>query len=277
MKIDLHVHTEESDGVHSVEEIVKLALDNQVDVLAVTDHETTQGVGKAQELVSASGSSLKIIPGVEFLTSYKGQEIHLLGYFASVENPLLQSRLKELRDLRTQLAYDMVKLLQRDGFTLEWQKVEKEASFEGAVGKAHIMRVLYHMNKGLTGQEILSYFQPGGPAYLPFLKHPYEEAVDLVYGCQGLPVLAHPGLIHRQELVKELLTARTTGLEVYYGYWENRQTLINHYEQLAKEKELLVTGGSDYHGPFSRVTMGDLPIPVAVVHNLERYFKNKLI
>ncbi|WP_206810502.1 PHP domain-containing protein [Paradesulfitobacterium ferrireducens] len=277
MKIDLHVHTEESDGVHSVEEIVKLALDNQVDVLALTDHETTQGVGKAQELVSASGSSLKIIPGVEFLTSYKGQEIHLLGYFANIENSLLQSRLKELRDFRTQLAFDMVKLLQQDGFALEWQKVEQEASSEGAVSKAHIMRVLYHMNKGLTGQKILSYFQPGGVAYLPFLKHPYEEAVDLVYSCQGLPVLAHPGLIRKQELVRELLAARTTGLEVYYGYWENRQTLMNHYEKVAKEKELIVTGGSDYHGPFSQVRIGDLPIPEAVVNNLEIYFKTKFI
>lgn len=277
MKIDLHVHTKESDGVHSVEEVVRLALDNQVDVLAITDHESTLGVGKAQELISASDSSLKIIPGVEFLTSYKGQEIHLLGYFTNIENSLLQNRLKELRNFRTKLAFDMVKLLQQGGFTLEWRKVEQEASLKGAVSKAHIMRVLFQMNKGISSQEILSYFQPGGPAYLPFLKHPYEEAVDLVYSCHGLPVLAHPGLIRKQELVRELLAVRKTGLEVYYGYWENRQTLINHYGELAQEKGLLVTGGSDYHGPFSQVRIGDLSIPAVVIHNLETYFKTKLI
>lgn len=273
MKIDLHVHTEESDGVHSVEEVVELALNNQVDVLAITDHESTHGVGKAQDFISKSNAGLRIIPGVEFLTSYKGQEIHLLGYFADVNQSQLQNRLKELREDRTHLAFDMVKLLQQGGFKLEWNKVEQEATLEGAVSKAHIMRVLYQMNEGLNGPKILSFFQPGGVAYLPFLKHPYEEAVDFINSCQGLPVLAHPGLIRKQELVPELLAVRKTGLEVYYGYWENRQALIEHYEKLARENDLPVTGGSDYHGPFSQVRIGDLPIPEIVIHILDSYLK----
>lgn len=271
MKIDLHVHTEESDGALSVAEILRLAWENGVNVLAITDHESTQGIEEAQKL--SLSYQIKIIPGVELLTYFQGREIHLLGYYKNTDNEHLQKRLKELREKRTTLAYDMVKRLQLEGFSIQWRDVEREASADGAVSKAHIMRALYHRDLvlGRSGQEILGYFQPGGIAYLPFLHHPYEEAVDLIYETGGLPVLAHPGLLHDQKLVLELLACRRTGLEVYYGYWYNREELIKEYAKLARTHAILATGGSDYHGSFSQVQIGQLDIPDSIIKELENY------
>lgn len=271
-RIDLHVHTLESDGVHTVAEIIRLAVENGVGILALTDHESTQGVPEALRLGAEMG--MTVIPGLELLTNYEEQEVHLLGYYASIDHPDLQARLKELRGRRTALAYEMVKRLQADGVPLTWPAVEKEASAEGAVSKGHIMRAMYHGNMitpSFGWREVGAYFQPGGAAYLPFLEHRFEDAVDLIYATGGVPVLAHPGILRKREIVPQLLSYRPIGLEVYYGYWEHRQALIEYYEGLAKEKALFATGGSDFHGPFSPFEIGQLDVPLEEVNSLREY------
>ncbi|MDI6813741.1 MAG: PHP domain-containing protein [Desulfitobacteriaceae bacterium] len=276
MRIDLHVHTMESDGAFSVQAIIELALDNGVGILAITDHESTQGVAEAERLSEEAG--LTVIPGLEFLTYYQEQEVHLLGYYRSVEHPELQSRLKELRERRTALAYDMVKRLQADGIPLTWPAVEKEASAEGAVSKGHIIRAMHHgniINPSFGWREAGAFFQPGGAAYLPFFEHRFEDAVDLIYATGGVPVLAHPGILRNREIVPRLLRYRPMGLEVYYGYWEQRQALIEHYGALAKERALFATGGSDFHGPFSPFKIGQLDIPLSGVSALREYLEER--
>ena len=135
-KIDLHIHTLESDGSLSVVDVIQEAVNQGIDILALTDHETTKGVQEAIEL--SQQYNFRIIPGLELVTAYKGKEVHLLGYFKNISHPLLQRRLKELREQRTVLAYEMVKRLQQDGFTLKWAEVERIANPEGAVSKGHI-------------------------------------------------------------------------------------------------------------------------------------------
>jgi len=272
LKIDLHVHSTESDGVLSVAEIIDLAARVGVEVLALTDHESTQGVAEAQRLAASRG--IKVIPGVEFLTVYQSMEIHLLGYFSTVENALLQSRLKILRQHRSRLAQNMVRILQEQGLPIQWTDVENEANQEVAISKGHIMRALYHghLITGKTSwQEVAGYFQPGGMAYIPFLEHPFAEAVDLIYATGGVPVLAHPGLIPHPRLISELLAYRPIGLEVYYGYWHNRQELINYFAGIAKDQAIIMTGGSDFHGSFSRVQLGEIDVPCTCVSALEEF------
>ncbi len=273
MLVDLHLHTQESDGSLSVLELLKLAYKNNVRVLSITDHESTNGVTEAVRICQDYG--IKVIPGVELLTSYKGHEVHLLGYFGTIQNEILQKRLKELRELRTALAYDMVKCLQKDGLSLKWSEVELEANSEAAVSKGHIMKALYNNSKleRNSWPKVASLFQPGGVAYLPFLEHPFEEAVEFIYATGGIPVLAHPGLIREDEIVEELLSYRPIGLEVYYGYWENRESMTSHYEKLAKTKALLGTGGSDYHGPYSQVQIGQVSVPLEQLNQLEEFLK----
>lgn len=269
MAIDLHVHTTESDGSLSVSEVMRFAFEQKIRMLSLTDHETTNGVNEAIRL--GKKYDVSIIPGVELVTAYQGREVHLLGYFTeeSVNNTTLQARLKELRLQRTALAYDMVKRLQQDGFTLKWAEVENVASPEGAISKGHIMRALYeHENGNLHWPTIASYFQPQGIAYLPFLDHPFQEAVELICDCGGVPVLAHPGLLKNPQMVLELLEFRPIGLEVYYGYWEKRTSLITEYEKLAREKALFATGGSDFHGLYGPVKMGEIDVPAQCAEDL---------
>ncbi len=272
MRIDLHVHTRESDGFSSVQEIIQQAQEEGISTLAITDHESTQGTKEAMFLAANSG--LKIIPGVELLTSYQGNEVHLLGYFRDINNQILQDRLKELRVQRTALTYQMVKTLRQTGFPIEWQEVERTASVEGAISKGHIIRAIYQRDRfhdRAYWNKIIGFFRPGGIAYLPFLEHPFEEAVDLIFSSGGLPVLAHPGLLTDPQIVQELLAYRPIGLEVYYGYWENRDDLIAHYATLAAKNAVLSTGGSDYHGPFGKVKLGHIDIPSSSVDALRAY------
>jgi Predicted metal-dependent phosphoesterases (PHP family) len=271
LKVDLHVHTQESDGLLSVEEVVDLAHANNVHILGITDHESTEGIAKAQSL--AERFNIKIIPGVELLTNHQGKEVHLLGYFKDVNHPVLQARLREIRQQRTALAYDMVERLKNSGFALEWQDVEREVRAEGAISKGHIMRAIYHRECGRIQdwREIAEYFRPGGVAYLPYLLHTFEDAVDLIFACGGLPVIAHPGLLHNPKLIFELLAYRRIGLEVYYGYWEHQETLIPYYAGIAERLAILATGGSDYHGSFGRIKLGQMDVPLEGVQKLLSY------
>ncbi|WP_425801944.1 PHP domain-containing protein [Desulfitobacterium sp. Sab5] len=263
MFIDLHVHTKESDGSLSVNEVLELASKKGIQALSLTDHETTHGVEIARKY--KDNFKLKIIPGVELVTAFQGHEVHLLGYFndSCLENLSLQARLKELRYKRTSLAFDMVKRLQSEGLSLKWSEVEGVANPEGTVSKGHIMYVLHdQLNKNdVPWSVIAAFFQPGGAAYIPFLEHAFEDAVDLIYSCHGIPVLAHPGLLKDPQLVNQLLEYRPIGLEVYYGYWEKRADLIAKYEALGREKAILTTGGSDFHGPYSLVQLGQINVP----------------
>lgn len=274
MKIDLHVHTQESDGLQSVEEVVNLAHANNVQILGITDHESTEGITKAQSL--AKRLNMKIIPGVELLTNYQGSEVHLLGYFKDVNHPVLQARLREIREQRTSLAYDMVECLKKGGLSLEWQDVERQVSAKGAVSKGHIMRAIYHRECGCkqNWRVIAEYFRPGGVAYLPYLLHTFEDAVDLIFACGGLPVLAHPGLLHNPKTIFELLAYRPIGLEVYYGYWERQATLIPYYAEIAEKLAILTTGGSDYHGPSGQIKLGQMDVPLEEVLKLQTYLAN---
>ncbi|AHF06778.1 PHP domain-containing protein [Desulfitobacterium metallireducens] len=277
MFIDLHVHTEESDGALSVEEVLKLASERGIEALSLTDHETTHGVELAQHYIDKF--KLKVVPGVELVTAFKDIEVHLLGYFGEtcLNNLQLQDRLKELRLQRTALAYDMVKQLQREGLSLKWSEVEKVANPEGTVSKGHIMHAIHnHFEKSeeIPWRVISALFQPGGAVYLPFLEHSFAEAVDLIYACGGMPVLAHPGLLNNLRIVNELLSQRPIGLEVYYGYWEKRETLIREFEALGGEKAILITGGSDFHGPFSQVTLGQIDVPYECLEILEKGIKS---
>ncbi|AFM41932.1 putative metal-dependent phosphoesterase, PHP family [Desulfosporosinus acidiphilus SJ4] len=269
MRIDLHVHTLESDGSLTVEEVLNLAHTQDINVLAITDHESTEGISRAKKL--AKHHNIEIIPGVELLTNFQGEEVHLLGYFKDISSSLLQTRLSELRYQRTTLAYEMVKSLQKGGLAIEWKDVEREVGSVGAVSKGHIMRAIYNRYSEInpkSWQDIAAYFRPGGIAYLPYLKHRFEDAVDLIFNAGGLPVVAHPGLLRQPNIVFDLLRYRPIGLEVYYGYWEQQRSLISYYAKVAAQFALLATGGSDYHGPFGQIQIGQMDVPVDGVNKL---------
>ncbi|MGI6449689.1 MAG: PHP domain-containing protein [Desulfitobacteriia bacterium] len=272
MKADLHIHTKESDGCLTIEEVLETAFKRDLKILAVTDHETTSGVDKARQAALAYG--ITIIPGVELSTSYQEEEIHILGYYKDINSDYLQHKLVQYRQNKTKATHSMVEKLKLQGLKLEWEQVLQTASQEGAICKSHIMYALKNNSLDLENMnwpDIAAWFRPGGLAYIPYEGSSYQETVDLIYMTGGLPVLAHPGLIRNKRVIKDLLAYRPIGLEVYYGYWEQTENLIAFFEALSQKMAVLSTGGSDYHGFFSPVGIGEVPIPSDCLKELKNY------
>ena len=271
MKADLHVHTKESDGCLSVEEVIQKALQQDIKILSITDHQTTSGSDKAIALAKVYG--IEVIPGVEVDTVYQEEEIHLLGYFRTTDNDLLQEKLKLFRMETTNNTKLMVEKLQQNGLPIKWEEIIKTADNDGVIRKTHIY---YAINANpvlsyLRWDEISSWFLPGGIAYIPCSGSYYFDAIDWIIASGGLPVLAHPGLIKNQSIISKLLAYKPIGLEVYYGYWEQSQQKIDYYKRLSEDLNLLATGGSDFHGYFSKVGIGEVDIPKHCIEELKNY------
>lgn len=276
LKADLHIHTKESDGCLTIEEVLRTASQQNIKTLAITDHETTSGVEKAKKAAFAYGIS--VIPGVELSTIYQEEEIHLLGYYKNINSDYLQEKLQQLRNDRTKITKNMVQKLKQQGLTIEWEKVQETASKEGVVCKTHIMYAIRNNAPGLNQinwNTVASWFRPGGLGYIPYEGNPFKEAVDFIYSTGGLPVLAHPGLIRNKSMIKDLLSYRPIGLEVYYGYWDQTKDIVSYFEVLSENEAILSTGGSDYHGFYSPVGIGQIAVPDKCVEDLKHYLHMK--
>ena len=275
MKADLHIHSHYSDGTFSIEEIMLAARQKGLNIISITDHENTGGVESARQIGTFYG--IEIIPGVELCTFFDKEEIHLLAYYKSIDNDCLQDKLKVLRKEREKTTWAMYQKLKQNGIKLKWEKIEQESGAKGVIYKGHILRAIWNSVSRpdeLDWKQIISWFRPGGIAYVPFEVNSFTDTVDFVLDTGGLPVLAHPGLIRNQKLIPDLLTYKPIGLEVYYGYWENQQELISFYEKLSRGKAILLTGGSDFHGSFSPVDLGGVFVPDTCVAKIKEYLLN---
>ena len=269
-KIDLHVHTNASDGKLSPAELIKLAARNGLGLLAITDHDTVSGIVPSLDAARAF-PDLKIIPGVEISSHAPGSEVHVLGYFINYEDPELLIQLAALRDSRQDRAKAMVEKLRGLGLDISLERVQQIAG-DGSIGRPHIAQAL--MEKGYVSsfQEVFTrYIGQGGPAYVERIKLTPDEAVKLILKSGGLPVLAHPSTINDAEAVVSRLADRgLVGLEAYYKDYtdEQRHDMVS----LAHRYKLIATGGSDFHGidGVTEVMLGDARVPRECGQNLIR-------
>jgi predicted metal-dependent phosphoesterase TrpH len=271
--IDLHLHSTASDGASKPLDLLDEVQAVGLKYISFTDHESMEGMkGIDQE---ALRHGLIVIPGVELLTYYREQEIHVLGYWME-ESGQFGSWLKDMRIQRNERYLQMVRRLREYGYDLDEGRFVDLANKQVALGKNHIIISLikagYITSKEQAVDMLRRYLSPHGLAYPDFDFNPFMEAVQVIRECGGIPILAHPGLVRDDRLVVELLEVSGAGLEVYYYYFgdKNRQ-LVKHYEQMAAERGLtLVTGGSDYHGRFSPdIKLGRVPVPDEVATRLE--------
>jgi predicted metal-dependent phosphoesterase TrpH len=268
VKADLHLHTTASDGRLEPKEIVSLAINVGLDVIAVTDHDTIDGVVPALDAASAS-HSLKVIPGVEINTDVARGEVHVLGYFIDYTDKKLAATLQKLRDARLERAQKMVAKLSDLGMKIDWQRV-RELAQGGTVGRPHISQAL--LEKGYVRSEkeaFNKYIGHDGPAYVERYKLLPVEVVKLILDAQGLPVLAHPAdIADLDELVPKLKSAGLIGLEVYYGNYAPET--IDRLVGIARQYELVTTGGTDYHafGDGLEVSIGSRLTPASSVERL---------
>jgi 3',5'-nucleoside bisphosphate phosphatase len=268
VKADLHIHTTASDGRLEPKEIVTLAISLGLDVIAITDHDTVDGIVPA--LVAAQNSpSITVIPGVEINTDVARGEVHVLGYFIDYTDAKLVDTLQKLRDSRRERARRMIAKLADLGMKIDWQRVSELAQ-GGTIGRPHISQALFE--KGYVGSEkeaFDKYIGHNGPAYVERYKLLPDEVVRLILDAQGLPVLAHPADIDGlDELVPKLKAVGLIGLEVYYRDYDS--ATIERLARLARQYDLIPTGGTDYHAfkDASEVEMGGALSPASSVERL---------
>lgn len=267
--VDLHTHSTASDGVYSPTELLQHAKAAGLGVLALTDHDSTDGIAEASR--AARDLDIDLIPGIEVNTDVGGGEVHVLGYFPEYERPAFQAVLKILRDARERRGQRIVELLNEQGVDIKWERVREIA--QGAVGRPHVAKALLEAGYVQSiGEAFDTYIGTSCPAYVPRYKLTHEDAVRLIASANGLPVVAHPitlpGLAELRNWLPTLRAAGLVGLETYYGPYtpEDEQALL----ALAHEYQLIPTGGTDFHGPGIHPTpLGGRYVPYAAVEQLK--------
>ena len=274
--IDLHVHSNCSDGTFSPEELVSYARKKGLQAFALTDHDTVTGVARAAD--AAAGTGLTVIPGVELSSDYQKRDIHILGLGIDAENRKFLKYLEEFQAAREIRNHKMMKKLAQRGIPIN--KEVMETAFPGCVWtRAHFARFLKDRGFVRTMEEgFQKYVGDEASCFVPKEQIPPWEAVRLILECGGHPVLAHP-LLYRlssrelEKLVDLLCGSGLQGLEAIYS--ANRFSDESSMKQLAKRHGLCVTGGSDFHGSNKPdidlgIGKGNLKIPYSLRESLSR-------
>jgi 3',5'-nucleoside bisphosphate phosphatase len=265
MRADLHVHSTASDGTAAPRELVAMALAQGLDVLALADHDSVEGLPEA--FSAAEGKGLTIIPAVELSSAHENADVHILAYFVDPQDPALQAELAILRDARTRRAEAIVEALTAAGYLVTLDEVTALAD-GGAVGRSHIARALVASG---DAESVSDAFQRllgrQRPFYVPKASSAPEKVVARVRKLGAVPVLAHPGVTGVDGLIPGLVEAGLLGIEAYHADHTPKQR--EHYARLASSLGLLVTGGSDFHGHTApNAGLGSVDVPSEAVEAL---------
>lgn len=267
-RVDLHIHTTASDGRLSPAAVVRKAAEMGMSHIAISDHDTVDGVAPALA-AAREYPGLTVIPAVELSTEVGKGEIHVLGYFIDYEDAGFIDTLEGLRQSRRERGRKMVARLGDLGLDISWERVQAIAG-EASIGRPHVAQALLEKGYIADMREAFDrYIGRDGPAYVEREKITPEEAVRMIIAARGLPVLAHPYTADDPEAaVLEMKDAGLAGIEAYYGEYNGEQ--IKRLVALADFHGLLATGGSDFHGEGSPVpaVMGGAPVPPEAAERL---------
>ena len=250
--IDLHMHTVFSDGSVLPEDLVQLALDNKLEAIAITDHDTTQSLCHAQKAAAEraiEGQPLEIIPGIELNTVWKEKEVHILGYYIDPENSSLQAVINAHRESRVIQMQEMAQKLKIKGkLNISFEDIVRQASETGTIGRPHVAKAIVEKGgAGTISQAFSKYLNPKSETYVRRKTVPPHEAVEAIYESGGIAVIAHPGDMEIvEELAEDLMNYGLRGLEAYHR--SHSPALIEFHCSLAEKLGLIVTGGTDFHG-----------------------------
>ncbi len=244
--IDLHLHTLASDGRLTPTELIQLVAKQGLEIVSITDHDSTEGLAEAYE-AAKEFTNLRIIPGIEMSADIPGDEVHILGYFLDYEDPEFQAKLLEFRRGRVDRAKMMVEKLDALGVHLEWERVQHFAG-DGSVGRPHIALAMVEAGYCKEPKDAFDeYLGRNGLAYAERPKMSPSEGVEMIKKVGGVPVLAHPTYMNDIEAgISSLKQVGLLGMEVYYAQYDD--DTVRHLARLAREYDLIPCGGSDYHG-----------------------------
>ena len=259
--IDLHLHTTASDGRSEPEDLARRAAGAGLRIIAVTDHDTTAGVARTRAAAEPLGVS--VVMGIEITAVHAGRDVHLLGYFFDDQHPELTTFLEQQRADRRRRIDLMLERLREMGVALDAEAVRSQGAAAGkAIGRPAVARAL--VTAGLAkdiADAFDRYLADGRPAFVARQGAPPAEVVGLIARAGGVSSFAHPGKLGLDDLLPDLSRAGLTAVEVFHP--DHAAADRDRYMALAQALNLLVSGGSDYHGPASgRVdAMGVVHLP----------------
>lgn len=279
--VDLHVHSNKSDGSFTPSELVDYAVEKGLRAFALTDHDTTEGLDEA--IAAAKGKEIEVIPGIEFSTEYEGKDIHIVGLYIDYKSEVFSRQIQAFVDSRTERNRKMCANLQNAGIDISYEKLL--AAFPDAViTRAHYAKYLLdHGAVNSMPEAFDKYLGDHTRYFVPREKVTPMQAVKLILDAGGIPVLAHPTLYHMSDkrlglLLYRLKEAGLAAIECIYSTYtpsEERQM-----KKLADKYGLLPSGGSDFHGTTKpkldlAVGYGNLAVPEEILTNLKKWLQNK--
>lgn len=279
--VDLHTHSNKSDGSLSPTALIDEAKSIGLSAIALTDHDTIDGLEEAINHGNEIG--VKVIPGVELSTEYMGRDVHIVGLFIDYKNQSFLDHLKKFVDSRDERNRKMCQKLTDAGMPVIYEELI-EMFGESVLTRAHYAR--YMLSKGYIKslpEAFERYIGDHSPYYVPREKVTPKQGVELILNAGGIPVLAHPilyklGKDALNKLVSELKEYGLVGIEAIYSTYTNADERT--IRDLAKKYNLLISGGSDYHGAAKPglnlgTGYGKLAVPDSVLEEIEKYYAKR--
>ncbi|MFA6320863.1 MAG: PHP domain-containing protein [Candidatus Omnitrophota bacterium] len=263
---DLHIHTNFSDSTFTPEEVAACANNVGLSAVAICDHDCVDGIELCEKAASSFG--IEVVPGIEFTVEKEDAEIHILGFFIDYKAEWLIKKLKDMQESRINRIHAMVAKLNGAGIDVKAEDVFKLAG-RGTVGRLHLAQAMIRTGKVKSFKDVFNkYIGFQKPCYVSHVRFSPKETIEAILKAGGVPVLAHPGIMNRDEYIPELIGYGLKGIEVYHT--DHKASVVKRYEELAKEYGLLMTGGSDCHGMGKgRVLMGTIRVPYELVEKLK--------
>lgn len=303
LPVDLHVHSNRSDGTYTPSELVAYAMEKGLAAFALTDHDTVDGLDEAVSYAEKLRQTLspkqaanknpshpapasplvpEVIPGIEFSTEYQGQDVHIVGLYIDHHSQAFVKQLQEFVDSRTARNQKMCRLLQESGIDITYEALLKEFP-DSVITRAHYAKYLLNHGYVQSMKEAFDrYVGDRCPCYVPREKVTPVQAVKLILEAKGIPVLAHPILYHMSDerldtLTAELTAAGLKGIEAIYSTYKPHEE--RQIRALAQKYHLLLSGGSDFHGSNKPGIdlgsgCGKLFVPYEILENIKNAVTN---
>lgn len=254
MKSDLHIHTNYSDGIFSPEKIVDAAIEADLDIIALTDHDNILSyevaLGYIEKLKKENKKIIKVIQGIEINTIYHNNEMHILGYFMDTLNDDFQELIKVQQQARIKQTKEIITLLsKKEGIKIQFDDITKQVAPGGSIGRPHIAKAITSVGGTSNVMEAYEkYINDRSSVYVQRKTVTPHDAVEIIYDAGGIPVIAHPHDLDNPEvLIKELMHYGLRGIEAYHR--KHSPAIVEYFSSMAEELGLIVTGGSDFHAP----------------------------
>ncbi len=266
--IDLHLHTHFSDGVSTPEQVAEEAQQMELAAIALTDHDTIEGCPSFAKACADRG--IEFVPGTELSADIQGHEMHLLGYFLDTKNEELIRETTRYQQNRTNRVHDLIRQLNSIGVPLSAEQVFALAKCK-APGRPHVAQALVKHGFCSTMDEAFArYLRKSAPGWVPKVNASFEEGIRLIHQAGGLAVMAHPGLNKIDHLIPDMVRAGLDGIECWHS--RHPRSTAKRYREMAARLGLLISGGSDCHGPSRgrHPLIGTVRVPYNILDEMKR-------